>query len=194
MSEIYNYIIVIIKYDVGHWGFNPFFICGSSFGLVIEIIGAKVERRESNWVRACLLGSYGTPGVIGLWTGVVWLASPADPGGNYSQRISGTECSVFIPYPPALQPVWLWLFAREHFVRQSTSLFVLGGCLGTAGELARQHRQEKDRKRQRKDSMDLEGSSLSSWPCVFYCFSQQSPDGRQERLRKTIFRGKVRKT
>lgn len=101
MSEIYNYIIVIIKYDVGHWGFNPFFICGSSFGLVIEIIGAKVEERESNWVRACLLGSYGTPGVIGLCTGVVWLASPADPGDNYSQRNSGTECSVFIPPSPS---------------------------------------------------------------------------------------------
>lgn len=166
MSEIYNYIIVIIKYDVGHWGFNPFFICGSSFGLVIEIIGAKVEKRESNWVRACLLGSYGTPGVIGLCTGVVWLASPADPGDNYSQRISGTECSVFIPpIPQRCRPSDCG-FAREHFVQQPASLFVLGRCLGTAGELARQHRKEKDRKRQRKDGMDLEGSSLSSWPCV----------------------------
>lgn len=57
MAEIYNYIIVIIKYDVGHCGSNPFFICGPSLGMVIEIIRDIVEKRESNWVRVCLLGS-----------------------------------------------------------------------------------------------------------------------------------------
>lgn len=57
MAEIYNYIIVIIKYDVGHCGSNPFFICGAFLGMVIEIIRDMVEKRESNRVRACLLGS-----------------------------------------------------------------------------------------------------------------------------------------
>lgn len=55
-THIYNYIIVIIKYDVDHCGSN-FFICGASLGIVIEMIRDKVKKEESNWVRACSLGS-----------------------------------------------------------------------------------------------------------------------------------------
>lgn len=56
---MYNYIIVIIKYDVDHCGSNPFFVCWAYFGMVIEIRD-KVEKKENNWVRAYLLGSAGT--------------------------------------------------------------------------------------------------------------------------------------
>lgn len=37
--------------------FQPFLHLWVLFGMVIEIIRTKVEKREGNWVRACLLGS-----------------------------------------------------------------------------------------------------------------------------------------
>jgi hypothetical protein len=102
MAGIYNYIIVIIKYDVGHCGSNLIFICGASFGLIIEIIRDKVERgKVIRQGHACLAQLEQKMGRQELRHPVaseqaVCLASLADTGENYSQRISGTECSGFV--------------------------------------------------------------------------------------------------
>lgn len=76
-----------------------------------------------------MLGSYRTPGVSGLGTPVVWLASLADPGDNDSQRISGTEesGSILLPSPQPLQNVWLALLVGRLCGTLPAVVFIVPG-------------------------------------------------------------------